>query len=237
MAADAFPEQQAETLSRMDAARNYNAWLLERARPHLGPRVLDAGAGTGTFTERLAGLAREVVAVEPDPALLPALHARLGASPGVRIVEALLDELPEVGLEPVDAVVCFNVLEHVEDDVGALRALREVLLPGGKLLLLVPAHERLYGEIDRAVAHVRRYARPALGRTLVEAGYAVDTLRYVNPVGAAGWLVSSRLLRQHDVPKGGLALYDRFVPILRLVDALRLPFGLSLWAVATVPEV
>ncbi|HEY1370338.1 MAG TPA: hypothetical protein VGF23_24630, partial [Gaiellaceae bacterium] len=76
------------------------------------------------------------------------------------------------------------------------------------------------------------YDRRGLERTLRSAGFEVVELRYVNPVGAAGWLVSSRLLRRSQVPEGPLTLYDKLVPVFRRLDALRLPFGLSLWAVA-----
>ena len=66
----------------------------------------------------------------------------------------------------IDTIVCLNVLEHVEDDRGALRRLHAALAPGGRLLLLVPAHEWLYGAIDRAIDHHRRYERAGLEATL-----------------------------------------------------------------------
>jgi hypothetical protein len=58
-------------------------------------------------------------------------------------------------------------------------------------------------------------------------------VRYVNPLGALGWFVSARVLRRTYVPTGPLRLYDRLVPTLRLLDRLRLPLGLSVWARAT----
>ena len=228
-----FHQAQPGILGRMDAAQNYNAWLLDRARPHLGQRVLDLGAGIGTFSAALAGLGGHVVAVEPDPALAPALRARLAGRENVLVLEQGLEELTAEAIGgAVDAIVCFNVLEHIADDVGALGRMRELLAPGGRLLLLVPAHPALTGAVDAAVGHERRYTRSGLAAAACSAQLTVRELRHVNPVGALGWLVSSRLLRVDDVPAGPLALYDRLVPALRLLDALRLPFGLSLWCVA-----
>jgi SAM-dependent methyltransferase len=228
-----FHAAQPEVLRRMDAARNYNAWLLDRARPHLGPRVLDLGAGIGTFSAALADLGAHVVAIEPDPALAPTLRARLAGRENALVVEQQLEELSADAIGgAADAIVCFNVLEHMADDAEALGRMRELLVPGGRLLLLVPAHPALRGAVDAAVGHERRYTRSGLAAALGEAGLVVRALRHVNPVGALGWLVSSRLLRVDDVPTGPLALYDRLVPALRLLDALRLPFGLSLWCVA-----
>jgi SAM-dependent methyltransferase len=218
----------------MSSARNYNAWLLERARPYLGPRVLDVGAGIGTFTVELARLAESVVALEPDPEEAEVLRSRFADDERVSVLQCTAAELP-ADEAPFDAAICFNVLEHVRDDVEALRAVHGRVRPGGHLLLLVPAHPALYGEIDRAVDHVRRYDGSALRRAVDGAGFELVELRHVNPVGAVGWAVSSRLLRRSEIPAGPLALYDRLVPLLKALDRLRLPFGLSLWAVARMP--
>jgi SAM-dependent methyltransferase len=218
----------------MSSAHNYNAWLLQRAQPYLGPRVLDIGAGIGTFTVELAGLAEDVVALEPDPEEAALLSARFADDDRVSVLQCTAAGLPADEL-PFDAAICFNVLEHVRDDVEALGAIHARLQPGGHLLLLVPAHPALYGETDRAVDHVRRYDGPTLRRSVDAAGFELVELRHVNPVGAVGWAVSSRLLKRSELPAGPLALYDRLVPLLKALDRLRLPFGLSLWAVARTP--
>lgn len=213
----------------MAQADNYNTWLLDRSRPYLGRRVLDVGAGLGTFTE-LAADGREVVALEPEAAFAADLRKRFAGRPNVQVVEAEADELEES--EPFDSVICFNVLEHIPDDEGALRQFHSRLAPGGHLLLLVPAHPFLFGAIDRTVHHERRYRREPLRRLLEQTGFAVQTARYVNPLGALGWLVSGRVLGRGQIPTGPLRLYDSLVPVLRALDRLALPFGLSVWAVA-----
>ena len=228
----AFPPGQSETLRRMASARNYNEWLLDRARPYVGRRVLDVGAGIGTFTALLADEGKSVVAAEPDPAFVPFLRTRFDGRPNVTVIERDALALAADSFEPVDSVLCFNVLEHIRDDAGALRALRAHLVPGGHLLLLVPAHPALFGSIDRTVGHERRYDKQRLRRLLGEVGFRLRTLRHVNPIGAVGWLFASRVARSEDVPTRSLAVYDRVVPVLRLLDRMPLPFGLSLWAVA-----
>lgn len=218
-----------EPLEVTAAARNYNAWVFGRARPRLGPRVLDAGAGIGTFTEFLAAAGHEVVALEPDPELAERLRRRFAGRANVTVVEGAVETVEG----EFDSILCFNVLEHVADDARALRNLRDRLAPGGCLLLLVPAHRLLFGDTDRALGHHRRYTSKALRALLSRAGYEVETLRHVNPVGALGWLLWFRLRRTRGRwPAGAYRLYDRLVPALRRLDRLRLPVGLSLWAIA-----
>jgi SAM-dependent methyltransferase len=220
------PPLQDPTLRLLEEAENYTFWLLARARPYLRGRVLDFGAGIGTFSAELASVADELVVLEPDPAFAARLRERLGATSGVTIVER--DEL-----EPgsVDAIVCFNVLEHIADHAATLARFHELLRPGGHLLLLVPGHPSLFGGIDRAVAHERRYRKDDVRELLAAAGLTPVDVRRVNPVGALGWLVWSRLLGREQLPQRSTRVYDRLVPVFRALDRVEFPLGLSVWAV------
>jgi SAM-dependent methyltransferase len=229
---------QAETLRRMAAARNYNGWLFDRLRPYLGKRVLDVGAGLGTFCELVAPSCELVVALESDPGFAAALREIFAGRDRVRVVEGQVEAVDPSALPaPFDSIVCLNVLEHIRDDRAALRRFHDLLAPGGRLLLLVPAHPLLYGPADRELGHERRYSKRPLRALLEQSGLAVEVARHVNPVGAAGWLVSGRLLRRADIPRGPLRVYDRAVPLLRALDRVELPFGLSLWVVGRRPAV
>jgi SAM-dependent methyltransferase len=213
-------------------ARAYNEWLFSRAEPWLGKRVLDAGAGVGTFTALAAARNKDVVAVEPEPEFADYLARTFAGSERVEVVQGTVDAVRPRDFE---SIICFNVLEHIENDVGALQAFAAQLVPGGRLLLLVPAHPRLYGGYDRAAGHVRRYSKGRLENALLRARFEIETLRHVNPVGALGWLVRVRLRSSSEWPSGSFAAFDRLVPLLRPLDRLRLPLGLSLWAVARRP--
>ena len=229
---------QQQFLDEMERARNYNEWLLMRSRPYLGRRILDAGAGSGTFTDLIAAdRSKNIVSVEPDPAFEPILRERFAGRENVVVVTADATALQAdlIGGQ-VDAIVCFNVLEHIQDHQAAFRRFHDLLIEGGFLLLVVPAHPFLFGSLDEVVGHERRYRRQDVRRELSAAGFQIRTLQLVNPLGALGWLVASRIFRRKSIPARSLGLFDRFVPALRRLDRIRLPVGLSVWAVAEKPR-
>jgi SAM-dependent methyltransferase len=172
------------------------------------------------------------VACEPEPEFADYLRRRFAASDRVLVVEGTVDA---VASETFESIICFNVLEHIRDDTSAVRAFFPRLVPEGRLFLLVPAHARLYGGYDRAAGHVRRYSKSDLEEKLRSAGFEIETLRHVNPVGAFGWLIRVRLARRSEWPSTSFAAFDRIVPALKWLDGVLLPFGLSLWAVARRP--
>jgi SAM-dependent methyltransferase len=221
-----------QTLLRMARAERYNRWMVGQITPFLGQRVLEIGAGIGSLTRHLVG--RElVVASDVSPRYLRMLantfehHARVQ----VRPLDLAAFDPAELADLRLDTVVCLNVLEHVADDAAALRRLAASLVPGGRLVLLVPAHRRLYGAIDQAIQHHRRYERGELAAALEAAGFRVEHVAFFNRLGTVGWYLNSVLLRRRAVPGFQLRLQNLLVPVLRAEQALPLPFGLSLVAV------
>jgi SAM-dependent methyltransferase len=216
-------------LDRIANAEAYNRWIIDRARPWLRGRSLDVGAGIGTHTAALVRAADEVVALEPDPWLASILRST------VEGIEVVVGDLAAVE-GPFDTIVCFNVLEHIERDSSALGQLHRLLSPDGTLLLLVPAHGRLFNSLDVTFKHARRYSIGEVAAKLMNVGFSVEELRYVNPVGALGWFLYGTVLRREHLPEGGLFLFNHLVPALRRLDRIRIPFGLSVWAIAVLAE-
>ena len=105
--------------------------------------------------------------------------------------------------EKIDSVVCLNVLEHIEDDRRVLAELSRAIEPGGVLVVLVPAHPRLYSDLDRNLGHYRRYTRELLEARFREAGFVVERSRYFNWIGAIGWYVYGRLMKRPHITRAG----------------------------------
>jgi SAM-dependent methyltransferase len=135
-----------------------------------------------------------------------------------------------------DTVVCLNVLEHVTDPAVALDNMVNALVPGGRLVLYVPAGQGLYGTLDEVLGHRCRYDRRMLATELEAAGLELEHLRWFNRFSVPGWWINGKLLKRRRFSRWQLKLLDVAIPIIRLVDPL-LPWrGLGLIAVATKPS-
>ncbi|MDT5269256.1 MAG: hypothetical protein QOH49_1442 [Acidobacteriota bacterium] len=214
-------------LESMSFARNYHRWILDLFAPHLGRRLVEVGAGTGSFSELLLERAPDsLTLVEPSEMFRhlrehvagwkTATHVRLYNDTFAGVSARLSSEETRP-----DSVIYVNVLEHVEDDEAELRLVREALAPGGRLFLFVPAFGWLYGSFDRQVGHRRRYTRAALARKCERAGLRVVKSVYFDAAGVLPWWVKYRLLRSEKMEPAAVRFYDRFcVPALRRVESI-----------------
>lgn len=222
------------TLKQLSEISRYNRWIYDQFAAALGPRILEVGSGTGNITQFLLAGHRAVVATDVLPKYRQEIATRFAEQPNLQIRSFDLDRVApaEFLAQPFDTVVCLNVLEHIEDDCFALRQMREVLNVGGRLALLVPAHQFLYGAFDEAVGHFRRYSKNALRTRLQEAGFTVQSLKFFNVAATLPWFINGRLLRRAYLPNEQVNLANALVPLLKLEKVFGPPFGISLIAIA-----
>lgn len=227
MAVPAPPPYIGHELDAMAEAENYYRWILARCRHHLGRSVLEHGAGIGTFSRFLLAEAIDrLVVLEPSVVLVPTLRARLGTwADRIEIVPSTLEAWASIpGRSPVDTIISVNVLEHIEDDGRTLTTMRAVLPAGGRLVLFVPALPRLYGTLDHAFGHVRRYRRRDLVDKVTAAGFRVMQTRFMNAAGVVSWFLAGRLLRRRGLARGAVKAYDRYaIPLVAGLERLWTP--------------
>jgi 2-polyprenyl-3-methyl-5-hydroxy-6-metoxy-1,4-benzoquinol methylase len=219
------------------ANRPYLEWQVAQFREYVGERVLEIGCGVGSIIE-LLGNRELIVGADIESEVLEFARQRFGGRVRFAQIDAgamtagTVDDLRELA---IDTVVCINVLEHIENDVAALEAMRSILRPGGHLALLVPAHQALYGAYDALDGHFRRYSKGAVVGLLRRAGFDVVKARYFNAVGAIGWWVQYKLLRRKIHEEGHFGVMNALVPLLRPLErAVEPPFGLSVVAIGCV---
>jgi SAM-dependent methyltransferase len=210
----------------------YRRYQYDLIAPHCGRSVLEVGAGLGEFASQFTGLDRLVI-TDVDPDAVESLKARY---PEAEVDLFDLAGAARLGL-PVETALAINVLEHFEDDAGVLARLAQSVVPGGTIVIWVPAHQSLYSEFDRRVGHVRRYTRASLRRAAERAGLQVELARSVNLLGGLAWWAAMRRGGAGKPNPGAVGLYDRLlIPATRVADrVLPIGFGQSVLAVLRVP--
>lgn len=215
-----------EMLKRLD---HYTQWLFSTISPFVRGDILEIGAGIGTFTELLLPLGK-VTTIDNTPDCVARAKELLKGTAAIGVGDIETGRY-FFGKQRFDSIVCLNVLEHIRDDGAALASMYTLLRPGGRLILLVPSHQILYGPMDRNYGHYRRYSKKSLAGKLIAAGFALQEMRYLNWFGALGWFVNCRVLGRRLLPGGQLNLFDIISrPTLLIERYIQPPFGISLLA-------
>ena len=215
-------------LETLESAVGYNRWLCSHLRPYLGDRNVELGAGHGTLTA-IMGETHHVLPVEPSKAGRKRLSERFDEHP--RVATAAADLADVTQSESFDCIYSSNVLEHIPDDLAVISAAAELLKPGGHFVALVPCGMWLFSDLDRDLGHVRRYTdadRRRIARHIRPLPLEMVRWHRLNPIGALGWFVKMRLLRQRRIRSADAAMAERLLPLIKLTQSLPLPFGQSL---------
>ncbi|HLY12398.1 MAG TPA: glycosyltransferase [Planctomycetota bacterium] len=218
------------TLKLLQKASRYNGWVYQMLRPYLGRDILEVGSGIGNMTRYFVAHGR-VTATDISPFCLRELQRTYSESETVRVqpLDISRNSYPEI--EIYDTIVCLNVLEHIEDDTEALRNMRSLLKPNGRLILYVPANPRLYCEIDRGVGHYRRYVLEDLLGKMKRAGFRIPHFRHHNMLGAIGWWINGKVLGKKAIGATDVGGFDLLMPLVKIQDRLESRFALSILAI------
>lgn len=225
----------AKTLESMSQAKWYNKWTMDKFKQNLKGNILEVGCGIGNFTQDLIRFGK-VYAIDIDNQHLKDTEEVLRGKASVGFGDIENDEYffeAQSSTVEFDCIVCINVLEHIKDDHKAIRNMYSLLKDGGVLILLVPAHQFLYGEIDKEIGHYRRYDKKSLELLLRGNGFKVEKSRTLNILGAFGWFISSKFFSEKVVDERKLKIFNLIAPlILPLENLVEPPFGTSVLVIA-----
>jgi len=184
-------------LEVMMHARNYRQWIVNKVKPFIGNRILEIGSGIGNNIEYL--LDRElVVGIDSHSECEKYLCRRFKKS---NIFAFTMDiantkDITRLSEFKFDTILCFNVLEHIEDELIGLQNMKEILVSNGSIILIVPAFNFLYGGIDKAVGHKRRYTKKSLLKITNLLDMKIQTLNFMNFFGIFGWFFNNKILNR-----------------------------------------
>lgn len=199
------------------SATHWREYWAKMVRLHLGQNVLEVGAGIGSVTKVLSSPENFWTALEPDQEMVRDVIEQT-LPPETAVVCGTIDDLGESA--SFDSVLYIDVLEHIEDDKKEIGKAAELLQPGGRLIVLAPAHHFLFSPFDREVGHFRRYSLGAL-EALRPAGFRVGSSRYLDSLGVLASVANKFFLRQERPTVRQIRFWDKYVvPVSRFLDPL-----------------
>ncbi len=218
------------TLESMSLATSYNRWTLSLFNEYLKGEILEVGCGIGNFTKYLSSYGK-VTAIDVEEEYINSL-----AKENIKDVDCKTADISSkkfsIG-KKFDVIICINVLEHIKDHKAALKNMFKVLKEGGCLILLVPAHQFLYGEIDRNIQHYRRYEKKQLETLLQDAQFSINSIRKLNMLGAMGWFIAGKILKEKDINEDKVKIFNFIAPPFLLIEKIMEPvIGTSLLTIA-----
>jgi len=216
-------------LEAMSFAVKYHRWLLDEFRPFIGKRIVEVGAGKGSFSEMLLDLKPDRLTVIEPSEMFSDLTNNLSANTNGsevlffnNIFENAVSDI--VSKERPDTIIYVNVLEHIEDDIRELALINDCLAERGRCLIFVPAMPSLLSEFDRDIGHFRRYRKSELERKVRDAGFDILMSKYFDAAGIMPWFIKYRLLRSRTMGGSAVSMYDNLcVPVARRLERLITP--------------
>jgi SAM-dependent methyltransferase len=224
-----FREEDKEGLSTLETiskADKFNKWMFDTIYPFCQGSILEIGSGIGNISQFFIRRNASNTLSDIREKYCAQLKERFSGAPTLR--DVLLINLTDPDFErkhqkykkTFDTVFALNVVEHIENDVLALRNCHFLLKDGGTLLVLVPAYQSLYCSFDKELGHYRRYTRKSLRKVFEKNHFRITHSRYFNAMGILGWIFSGKILRKKTIPEGQMGIYNKSVPVFKIIDKI-----------------
>ncbi|HUJ21812.1 MAG TPA: glycosyltransferase [Bryobacteraceae bacterium] len=217
---DIYKDSGPDILHALSKAPRFNRWMGEIIRPYVGQRVLEIGAGIGNLTRVLIPRVKCYVAADIDQEHMARLATRFQHRHNLHVRHCDLAnpaDFTELA-GTMDTVVCLNVLEHIEDDLQGLRNIYSALAKNGRAIVLVPHGQEIFGTLDAALGHFRRYSHQELREKMEAVGFRVEKILNFNHISRPGWYVTGRILKRTTLGAMQMQLFDQLVWLWRRID-------------------
>ncbi|MGB8706004.1 MAG: methyltransferase [Gillisia sp.] len=213
-----------ETLEIIASADNFNKWMFETILPHSHGKILEIGSGIGNISSQFLQQNFSLMLSDLRTEYCTELENRfkkfsnfLGVEK-IDLIDPEFDTKFRELFETFNTVFALNVVEHIEDDELAIKNCRKLLKSKGTLIILVPSYQNLYNNLDKELGHYRRYTIEKLEKLFLKNNLNILHCQYFNATGMLGWYFSGKILKKKSIPKGQMFLYNKLVPIFRILD-------------------
>lgn len=229
------PQYGTETLEVISAANNFNYWMYKTIARYCRGQILEIGSGIGNISKYFLEDGATISLSDFDEEYMPGLKDQFKSKENLNGIFHIdfsdnnIEKAHPDLLGKFDTIFALNVVEHISDHNLAVKNAHKLLKENGKIVILVPAFQRLFNQFDEQLDHQRRYTARTL-KTLIETnGFKVKHSRYFNFIGMLGWLISGNILRKKMIPGGQMKIYDALVPLWKIIDFFTCRFvGISI---------
>jgi phospholipid N-methyltransferase len=220
-------------LNILARSNNYLSLQFKKIEKHLGKRILEIGAGIGNHTDKIIKRKPELlIALEKEDSFCKVLDKKFNGQ--INVLRADLQDIEsysdQLKIMEIDTIIAINVLEHIPQDINCLRSLADILSKKGRLILIVPAFQFLYSNLDSKYGHYRRYSKNIFTLYANKLNLTIIENDYFNMVGWIAWLVSAKIFRADKMSSRGMFLLNKIYTLQNILEE-KLPFncfGLSL---------
>jgi 2-polyprenyl-3-methyl-5-hydroxy-6-metoxy-1,4-benzoquinol methylase len=224
-------------LERMAEAPRFNTWTYKVISPYLKGKILEIGSGIGNLSSYFIRDTKNIWLSDYDHKYIQLLKQKFPELPATNVLhldlsDTLFKKENQHLQNTFDSIFLLNVLEHIEDDHRAVEYCRFLLKPGGSLLILVPAYPFLFSQMDKLLAHYRRYTVSTLKAVIAKNNLITEKAFYFNLLGILGWWWN-KIFKIAEISQTKMNLYNTLVPLAKVLDkTFSKKFGLSVIVVA-----
>lgn len=210
-----------KTLQVISSADKLNRWMFDTIFPFCKGRILEIGSGIGNISQFFINNKLDITLSDIRPNYCNNLNEKFRTNVlCIDLVDKDFDAKFKDVFETFDTIFSLNVIEHIENDDQAIANCRKLLKKGGCLILLAPAYQNLYSNFDKELEHYRRYTCKNLSELMKNEKFNIIHKQYFNFVGMFAWFFSGKVLRKKTIPQGQMIIYNKLVPLFKLIDKL-----------------
>jgi SAM-dependent methyltransferase len=223
------------TLEVIAQADRFNKWMYDEFKHQLKGEILEIGSGIGNISQLVIEEGRSITLSDYNDEYCESLRKKFSQHRNVReviridLLDPDFEDIYSVYKEKFDSIFLLNVIEHIQDDLAAVKNCNFLLRSGGHLILLAPAYSWLYCTFDKQLGHYRRYSIKQLKDLLKKSAFRILKGDHFNFTGIAGWFLFGKIMNKKMLGSGEMSAFNKIVPLAKAVDKiLRRSTGLSI---------
>jgi SAM-dependent methyltransferase len=214
------------TLEVIAKADRFNQWMYEQFKHLLKGEILEIGSGIGNISQLVIEEGRSITLSDYNDEYCESLRKKFSQYSNVReviridLLDPDFENKYSIYKENFDSIFLLNVIEHIENDLIAVKNCDSLLKPGGHLILLAPAYPWLYCTFDKQLGHYRRYSLKQLKDLLKKGKFTILKGDYFNFTGIVGWFLFGKIMNKKMLGSGEMSAFNKIVPLAKAVDKI-----------------